>query len=232
MKRLIYLLILALCAVGTATARNVRVNVGPFTKLNVIDNLNVVCICDSTQKGIATYECTEELVDALLFTTKKNGELKVQLSADFIGRNVTLPVIYVYTEFLAEVESSSTGTVDIKEVPRGPLFKASLFGNGTLRLHDMDMYKIEAALKTGHGSIQITGNTQDALLKLAGAGNIDASRLTADKVSCHVFGGGNIHCNPQNELKLKGLGSTTVYYKGNPATVKKQGLGKLVKIND
>ncbi len=84
----------------------------------------------------------------------------------------------------------------------------------------------------GKGVIKAQGTTSDAVMKLAGAGKIEAKSLKADKVSCHVFGGGEIHCRPLNELRLKGLGSTSVYYYGNPDRIKKQGIGKLIHATD
>lgn len=232
MKRIFYLFLMALCGALAASARVYEVKTGEFNKLNVPDNLNVVYECDQAKSGTARFECEDSMADALMFTNTGDGKLKVQLSADFIGKNLDYPTIYVFSEFLTEVESSSENKVVIKSLPRSPEFKAVLFGNGAIELCGMNLNKLTAALMTGHGLIKIDGNVGNALFKLAGTGHIDASGLEADKVSCHVFGGGEIHCRPKEELKLKGLGSTTVYYSGKPAKIKKQGIGKLVHVGD
>lgn len=43
---------------------------------------------------------------------------------------------------------------------------------------------------------------------------------------------GEIFCYPGNELVLKGLGSTRVYYRGKPSKIKKSGLGKLLPMDE
>lgn len=220
------------CITIPLSARVYEVKTGAFTKLNVPDNLNVIYTSDPARNGLATFECEDAMADALMFVNNGKGTLKVEFSPDFIGTNADFPTIYVYSEFLTEVESSSAKTVKIAGLPRCPNFKAVLFGNGTLELEGLDLHRIEAALKTGHGLIKLQGKAEDAVFSIAGAGHIDGSALPSGKVSCHVFGGGQIHCTPLNELKLKGLGSTTVYYKGRPATIKKQGIGKLIHVGD
>lgn len=232
MKRIFYLFLMALCGAFASSARVYEVKTGEFNKLNVPDNLQVVYECDKSKSGTARFECEDSMADALMFTNTGDGKLKVQLSADFIGKKLDYPTIYLFSEFLTEVESSSEEKVVITGLPRIPEFKAVLFGNGTIELCDMNLNKLTAALMTGHGLIKMDGHAGNALFKLAGTGHIDASRLEADKVSCHIFGGGEIHCRPTDELKLKGLGSTTVYYSGTPAKIKKQGIGKLVHVGD
>lgn len=231
MKRnLIFLLAVCLCS--AAFARNFEVKTGTFSKLVVPDNLKVVYEPHPSREGIAKFEWDNAYADALMFVNNGKDKLTVQISSDFIGKNLEFPVIHVYSEFLRELESSSASTVTVKNPPRCPELKVILFGNGTIDITGLDANKLTAAQMTGHGLIKMSGKAADAVYKVAGAGHIDASGLEAKKVSCHVFGGGEIHCHPIDEIKLKGLGSTTVFYSGNPPKVKKQGIGKLVKVGD
>ena len=231
MKRnLIFLIAVCLCA--AAFARKFEVKTGTFSKLVVQDNLNVVYEHQPACEGIATFEWDNSHADALMFVNNGKDKLTVMISPDFIGKNIEFPVVYIYSEFLRELESSSESTVTVKKPARCPELKIKLFGNGTIDVSGLDANKITAAQMTGHGLIKMTGKTADAVYKVAGAGHIDACGLEAVKVSCHVFGGGEIHCHPIEEIKLKGLGSTTVFYSGNPTKVKKQGIGKLVKVGD
>jgi len=231
MKRL-FVLLIALCALGGVYARKYEVKTGTFTKLVVPDNLEVVYVNDPARDGFATFEWEDKYADALMFSNNGSGKLTVEVSPDFIGKKLDFPAIYVYSEFLQELESSSEATVTIQELPRCPQLKVTLFGNGTVNCQGVDVNKLTVALMTGHGVIKLKGRAADALYKITGVGRIDASGLEAVKVSCHVFGGGQIHCHPIDEIKLKGLGSTTVYYSGSPAKVKKQGIGKLVHVGD
>lgn len=231
MKRFFYFCLLLICGAGMVCGRTYEIKTGEFTRLKVPDNLNVVHRCDAQKSGTAHYDCEDSMADAILFTA--NGrDLKVQISPDYIGMEDKLPTVYVYSELLGEVESSSSKRVVVSGVPRCVEFKAVLMGNGILEVKDVDAHKVVGALMTGCGTVMIEGKTSDALLKLAGAGDIQANELEAKKVTCHVFGSGNIHCSPVEEIKLKGLGTTNVYYKGNPVKVKKQGLGNLIHVGD
>lgn len=228
MKRLLSLLF-AMCLLLQLSAREFEIQTGVFSKLKIPDNLTVVYTCDPSANGVARFECVEHMADALMFANNGKGKLAVQISPDYIGADVELPVIYVSSEFLSEIESSSERTVTVKGLPRCEEFKATLFGNGMLNLPGLNAYKVTLASMTGHGTILADGQVADLLVKVAGTGNVDARSVKADKVSCHVFGGGEIHCTPIDELKLKGLGSTTVYYYGTPRNIKKHGVGKLIK---
>lgn len=61
---------------------------------------------------------------------------------------------------------------------------------------------------------------------MVGTGTISADRLEADVVQCKILGSGSIGCWPLQKLNVRGIGSTKVYYKGDPQ-VKKSGGGKL-----
>lgn len=220
-----------MAAVMILSAKEYKVEIGTFTKLHIPDHLNVEYVCDPAQNGVATFVCEDKLADALMFVNNGKGKLTIEISPDYLGENIKLPTIRVYSEFLTEIESSSEGKVKVSKLSRCPELKVTLYGNGTLELEDLDVTKLTASLMTGHGLIRLEGKADDTLYKVAGMGNIDGSRLSSDKVTCHVFGGGEIHTLPVKELKLKGLGSTTVYYSGSPK-VKKQGIGKLVKLRN
>ena len=231
MTRLLNILLIALCGFGVAGARTIKVNTGDFHTLKVFDDLQVIYNADPQKAGTAEYECDERYADALMFTV--NGtDLKIQVAPDFLGREDELPVIYVYSNRLQNVESSSTKKVEINRLPACPEFRAILMDNGSIDINNLEATKVVAKILSGHGTINISGKTPDAVLELTGTGTIRANNLIANKVSCHVFGTGEIFCTPLDEIKLKGLGTTRVYYTGNPAKVKKHGLGKLIHVGD
>lgn len=207
MKRVALLLMAVLIGAVSLCAREYKVNTGVFNKLKVPDNLTVVYESNPDMNGVAVFECVDSLADALMFVNNDKGRLTIEISPDYLGENINLPAIHVYSEFLTEIETSSDKTVTVKSLSRAPELKATLYGNGTLELLDLDHQKVSASLMTGHGLIRLEGKAADALFKIAGVGKVDGSRLTSDKVTCHVFGGGEIYCAPINEIKLKGLGS-------------------------
>lgn len=231
MKHLLFNLLVILCGAGLASARTYEVKTGEFSRLKVPDHLHVVHECNADKAGTAHYDCPDGMADAVMFTVKGH-DLKIQISPDFIGQEDKMPVIYVYSELLDEVESSSSKEVKVSKVPKCVEFKAVLMGNGTLSVDNLDAGKVVGVIMTGNGTLNLTGQTSDALLKLAGTGEIRANELDSKKVTCHVLGTGNIHCHPIDKLILKGLGTTKVYYTGNPKEIKKQGIGTLVHVGD
>lgn len=231
MKRLFKILAALLLLPALAQAKDYTVKVGEFSRLKVTDNITVVYRCCPDSAGIARFSCPDDLAPALLFDNPKQQTLKVQVSFDYIDRIDELPMVYVYSEFLSGVESSSDKTVEVFSPVRCPEFKGKLVGNGKLCVYNADCQRLKLSLVTGNGLIVATGRATDVNADLTGTGCIDVNGVEAANVYCHVLGTGSIHCHPQELLKLKGLGSTTVYYTGSPQ-IKKQGLGKLVHVGD
>ena len=87
-------------------------------------------------------------------------------------------------------------------------------------------YRVGASIKSGNGTISISGHCQTANFTMLGNGTIQADRLEAVTVSCKMLGQGSIGCWPTEELKVRGIGNTKIYYKGSPKISKKGG-GKL-----
>lgn len=219
----------ALLAVN-AEARRHELKVGEFTTLRVMNDMDVICKCMSDSAGYVCYECPEEDTDAVMFEIG-GQKLNVMISPDFIGKSERVPLVCVYTDSLNFIESSSAGRVRIENLPDLKRFKAVLMDNGRLEIPDIHVEKLIAAIATGSGTIDIKGTAGEAVYKLVGTGHIKAHELVADKIICHVFGGGDIFCYPKNQIVLKGLGTTRVYYRGTPGKVKKSGLGKLLPLD-
>lgn len=230
MKRFLTLFFAAI-AVIAATARDdvqrYKVEVGQFDRLKVTDNVNVVyrCLPDST--GFAQYAGSKEFADAFILTPEK-GQLRVQVSVEDVG-NPNLPVLYVYSDFLTEVTNDSEFTLRVENPAPAAEFKTTQVGNGTLIVENIKANKVKASLTTGNGTVNLSGETQEAALNMLGTGMISADRLKSRKVTCKILGSGSIGCWPEESLNVRGIGSTKIYYRGNPK-VKKSGGGKLFKL--
>ncbi|MBD5358163.1 MAG: hypothetical protein HDR88_14410 [Bacteroides sp.] len=226
MKKYLYLLLLSLIAFNMhADVQNYKVEVGQFDKIKIQDNVNVVyrCLPDST--GFVQYSGDKEFADAFIITPKSDGTLRIQVSTEDVG-NPNLPTLYVYSDFLTSVENSSAFTVVIENPAPCAEFKATQIGNGNLAVENVKTNKIIASINTGNGTVNVSGTSQTAVLKMVGTGVISADRLKADDVECKILGSGTIGCYPEMNLSVKGLGSTKIYYKGDPR-IKKAGGGKL-----
>ncbi len=104
-------------------------------------------------------------------------------------------------------------------------FKVTQVGNGSVRVENVKANKVIAGVATGNGSVNVSGTCKEAVLKMVGTGTISADRLEADAVQCKISQRFDRMLALQ-KLNVKGIGSTKVYYKGDPQ-VKKSGGGKL-----
>ncbi len=223
-----FLLFLSLFLISlTANAQDVDnyvVNVGQFDKIKVCDNVNVVYRCLPDSSGYVQYRGEKQFADAFILTPK-GGELKIQVSTEDVG-NPDLPVLYVYSDFLTSVENSSGYSLIVENPAPCAEFKAMQIGNGSINVENIKTNKVTASLATGNGTVTISGTAQDASYRMVGTGIISADRLEADNVQCKILGSGTIGCWVLKNLSVRGIGSTKIYYKGDPK-VKKSGGGKL-----
>lgn len=228
--------ILAGCVTASASRQvmsaGTRINeyifeVGAFSKLKVLDNVNVVYRCVLDSAGYVAYHGEEDFRDSFIFTNN-NGCLTVQVTTEDVNKP-DLPTIFVYSEFLTQAENSSQFTLTIENPVPGPEFFVRQEGNGTILVENVRSTKVKGSIATGMGTVVIGGECQDAEFIMVGTGIIQADRLKAENVECRIMGSGSIGCWAEQTLKTKGIGSTKIYYKGDPRVTKRGG-GKLIPI--
>lgn len=204
----------------------VVISVGEFTNLKVQDNVNVIYSCNPDSAGMVSYYSNKDAEKPFIFT-RSGKTLKVQVTTNDVGMP-DLPVVYVYSALLEKVENYSDFEVIVNNPSHCSEFCASLIGNGTLTINGIQTGNLLVKLTAGRGRINISGNAGNARFRLSGTGIINADKMKATDIVCIIIGGGEIYCNPLRQLTLRGLGSTKVYYSGNPA-IKHSGGGKLIK---
>lgn len=225
MRKIVFILsFLAVALSSSADINEYTVEVGEFSKLKVINDIDVVYKCVPDSAGKAVFVAEDSLADAYLFTNK-NGTLKIEKYTDFA--TVEVPQVTVYSNFLTSVENSSQKNVEVVSVASCPEFSVKQIGNGSVTVDNIEATKVNAKVATGKGRITIQGECTRVSLSMVGTGTIQADSLEADEVSCSVFGTGSIGCWPVDKLSVKGLASTTVYYRGTPKTIKKTGFAKV-----
>lgn len=228
-KNTLLLIFLLLTAIAAGAKTNTyKIKIGQFDRIRITDNVNVVykCIPDST--GMIKYSGNQEFADAFIFSNN-NGCLHIQVNTEDVDKP-DLPVLYIYSDFLTNVENSSDFNTTIISPAPVPQFKATQVGNGSIDIEDLAATKVNLTVNTGRGSITCSGSSEKAILKLVGTGIIQADRLKSDYVKCSIAGSGSIGCWPLQKLETKGIGSTKIYYKGSPAISKKGG-GKLIQLS-
>lgn len=209
-------ILLSLCFLGASASGLVKyeLKVNEFHELKVVDAIRVVYSSSTDSAGMAVFTCPSEQASALMFNNK-GGKLSMQISTESVGSK-DLPVVYVYSSYLNKIENSGDSLVKALRIAECPKFTATLIGNGRLSVPDIKATEVEAAIKTGNGTLVIGGKCQKANIKFVGTGVIQADELEAVDVSVKAHGTGSIGVWPQKELSVSGVGSTKVYYKGNP----------------
>jgi len=215
-----------LCCISATAAGLVKyeLKVNEFHELKVVDGINVVYSCNPDSAGLAVFTCPSEDAAAFIFNNPKGkGVLSMQLSTESVGKK-NMPVVHVYSSFLTKVENSGDSLVKVLDVAEGPKFSAQLIGNGRLVVKHVKATEVNAGIATGNGTLVIAGECESAKIKLVGTGVIQADELKADDVSVKASGTGSVGVWPLNNLSVSGVGSTKVYYKGEPK-IKNRTLG-------
>lgn len=220
---------LTAASVTNLYADDYAVKVGSFSKLSVTDNVNVVYRANPDSVGYAWFSGDEQFADAFIFTNK-GGSLRIQVNTDDVN-NPGLPTVYLSSEFLVEVKNSSNKELRVESLSPGVDFKATQIGNGKVVVNGLKAGKVAGTLNTGNGTVSLSGQCETASLKIVGTGLIQADGLKALEVKCQIMGSGSIGCWPVEALKVMGIGSTKIYYKGDPQSVKKSGGGKLFRLD-
>ena len=224
------IIMVALVTLMSVAQERYEVKVGDFTRLSVIDNVNVNYRCNADSAGIAVFTATKEIADALTFNNSGNGRLSIQVYDDF-GRLGKLPDITIYSNALEEAENSGDSILRISQLPPMKNFKVRLTDNGKVIARGLRSSRLELQILSGKGKIIATGTCDDWDLRLVGTGEIQADGVTATNVSCRIMGTGRIGCDVNGGLlKVSGSGTGKVYYKGTPSKVTVRKLGTIKAI--
>lgn len=232
MKRALISLLLAVTVAMVAGAQVERheINVGNFSRLTLIDDINVNYRCNADSAGMVVVTCSKDVLDHILFNLSDKGRLSIQLD-EVIDRKSNLPLLTVYSSSLIEAENDGDSTLRIMALPPMKAFKVRLTDNGKVILRGVKASQLELHILSGKGKIIAEGSCDDLSLRLVGTGEIQADQVEAVNVSCRIFGTGSMGCNVLGgELKVSGSGTGKVYYKGNPSKVSVRKLGTIKAI--
>ena len=200
---------------------------GPFDKLVVRADIDIVYRNVPDSAGYIRYESSRDFSQKLEVSCNK-GKLTIldKMTEEDYGK---LPTLYMYSDYLLSVNYEGTGTVDLLLQSATPTFSAKLTGNGKIICNGLNTTDFSANIVTGNGSIVAHGRCAKAKFSITGAGLIQADGLVADDVKCSVMGTGSIGCRPLENLDVRGIGTTKIYYYGDP-TIKKVGGARLEKM--
>ena len=232
MRRLLISVLLLVTVLLTAGSQELRheIKLRDFSRIALIDNLNVNYRCNADSAGMLVFTSTQEIADNLMFSLSDKGRLSIQVEDEY-ERKGSLPTITAYSSILEEAENSGDSTLRISQLPPMKSFKVRLIDNGKIIVKNVRASKLELQILSGKGKIIANGVCDDLALRLVGTGEIQADQVTATNVSCRIMGTGSIGCNVNGgELKVSGSGTAKVYYKGNPSKVTVHKLGTIKAI--
>ncbi len=232
MKRMLisFLLVLAVTLLAGAQVERHEVKVGNFSRLSLIDDINVNYRCNADSAGIMVLNCNQDFLDHLILSLSSKGRLSIQLD-EVIEQMGDLPVITVYSSSIEEVENDGDSTLRVSQLPPLKSFKVRLTDNGKVIVRGVRASQLELHILSGKGKIIAQGSCDDLSLRLVGTGEIQADQVEAGNVYCRILGTGSMGCNVMGgELKVSGSGTGKVYYKGSPSKVTVRKLGTIKAI--
>lgn len=202
--------------------------VGQFLAILLQDKVNVVYKCLPDSSGYVRWSSDNHAFDNAFILSVHNGTLKIQLNTEDIDLP-DKPTLYVYSDFLTKVLNHSDADITVLSPQPCPKIEISQIGNGNIHIKGITATDVLAKVTAGMGTISLEGECESARYRMTGTGVIQADNLTAQNVSCKIMGGGSIGCRPLQTLRVRGIGSTKIYYRGTPEIDHKGG-GKLLPI--
>lgn len=208
-----------------------------FNKIKLMGDIGVVCEIDSLSSCTINYSDSSYNWSDISFLTIDDNTLTIQLLEDYRIEQQKLKPLIVRTSTLNSIENAYDSTIVVKGKISGSSLDIKQSGNGQIIIDSISVPKLDAAIITGKGLIDITNvQTQDLSCRIIGTGSIsikngnammlkcntvgtgklNLSGLVSEKVRISYSGGGYIDCNVIKELTTYGLGTTKIRYIGSP----------------
>lgn len=228
MKRIAFILtmMVSLVAAQAQQVKHFTVQVGDFTKLKVADNIDVDYYANADSAGYVVFDCTSEMANCLILQNNDKGQFTIQVMEDNVKGQT--PKLRVYSKTLAEACVEADSTLTINHLGTVPNLKVTLKDNGHIFVNNVTATAAELKIVTGKGTITATGKVTRLYSSITGTGRVYALDFPADEISVRIGGTGYLYCTSNGgKLKVKGIGSGKVYYKGTPSEVNVKKLGTI-----
>ncbi len=227
MKKIWIIGLLALLGNAMTQAGEIMVKdfvVEDFTKLRVYNNFDVLYRQSTDSAGMVVIMADKEDMEKITCTNKK--ERLIIKCKGIVDQENMLGSIILYSSSLEEVENNGIGSIEVASPLSGMELKAKVIGNGGITIPQVDYDRVRVTVVAGKGKVNVGGTCREAILKVTGAGQIEADDLVAEDVSCRISVNGVVGCHATQDLKIWVTGRGEVYYRGTP-TIKKSSLGDL-----
>lgn len=204
-----------------------RADMGFFNRIKLHTDINIMCKASADSIGWITYEGIEDGNDVVAVVNNKVITIYKKEAAEELPDTV-----YVFYPELRSVENAYEATLAIDSLHTENKFKAVLQGNGKITIGYLQAKEAELSVLTGNGVITVDGgNCHKVKARIVGTGQINMSGLISDETMLRCFGTGSIDCPQTQNIKIRGLGTTKIYYTGNPK-IKRKGNARIIKVDD
>jgi hypothetical protein len=172
-----------------------------------------------------TIEARQEILDQII--TEKKGDNLVIKNKDpkwhMSGEN---PIrITIHMPKLNAIELNGSGNITARTDFSTDKMKLEVNGSGNVKMMGISASSFMAEIN-GSGNVDhVSGKINDASFAVNGPGNINAENLSGKTVRAMISGSGDISVGVSDELNVDIAGSGNVYYKGSPASIKKNIVG-------
>jgi hypothetical protein len=174
----------------------------------------------------------------LITTEVKEGRLVIGNRESYTTR---LGIhVYVTTPQLEAAVLSGSGSIQTQQIESDE-FEASIPGSGKMAIDELSADKVQARMPgsgalhvkrlacraltaslDGSGTIEISGSADTVEASISGSGNLELAELTAKNAAVDISGSGRAEVQATNDLDAVISGSGSVYYSGNPKSVRKE----------
>jgi hypothetical protein len=151
---------------------------------------------------------------------KLNIRVKRRISEDF--------TVDVYCPNILGIAIDSAGQVEFVDKMITPSLEVSIAGAGTIRgAVECDSF---SANSSGAGSVEISGSSREARVKISGAGSFNGYEFRVNNGTFEIDGAGSVECWVTDNLTASISGIGSVKYRGDPLVdAKHSGLGAVRK---
>lgn len=164
-------------------------------------------------------EADENLLN-YIHVDKEGDRLKVKVRNGVNLRSKKGIKLRIALPELTAVSFAGSGNMKVNGVVQtNDKLKIDIAGSGNVTA-EVDCPEVDADI-TGSGTIQLTGRTRSVDLSIAGSGDYKAEQLLSENTKVSVAGSGSAWVYASAVLEASIAGSGDVYYRGNPADVKR-----------
>jgi hypothetical protein len=187
----------------------------------------VVTVRDGGPPGLQI--TADDNVLPLISSTVRSGSLSLAYTRPCV-RPTRAVQISAAAGTISELSILGTGDIRTEGVIQASDLKSSITGTGNMDLA-VEVSRLESSI-TGTGTVVLTGSADNLTISIPGAGTVDASKLSARRVTVDILGSGNALVDVRESLSVKIMGSGSVVYSGNPSTIEQSitGSGSIRKV--